>query len=89
MQWIISKLSVGKNKWSKCKILAQILGFPTSVENMVGGGGGWGVLQNLMSGEGAKLNTWKEHGGTVKKYLRRSSFESKVASYKPASLQIY
>ena len=51
MQWIISKLSGGKNKWSKWKILAEILGFPTSVENMVGGG--WGVLQNLMSGEGA------------------------------------
>ena len=43
-----SELSDGRNIWSKCKILAQILGFPKGVENM-----GGGVLQNL-KGRGEK-----------------------------------
>ena len=56
MQWIISKLSGGKNKWSKWKILAEILGFPTSVENMIGGG----------MGGSSKFDEW---GGGLTQYM--------------------
>ena len=43
----------------------------------------------LLGGGSSKFD---EHGGalnTLKKYLWMSSFDSKVAGYKPASLQIY
>ena len=46
-----------------------------------GGRGGGGLSQYMGRARGA-LNA-------VKKYLWRSSFDSKVAGYKPASLQIY
>ena len=64
-------------------------GFPTGVENMggalqnlMGGGGGGGLSQYMGGSMGGALNA-------VKKNLWRSSFDSKVAGYKPASLQIY
>ena len=85
MQWIISELFHGRNKWSKCKILAQILEFPTSVENM-----GW-FFKVWWEG-GRDLTQYMRgvwDGVTVKKYLWKSSFDSKVAGYKPANLQIY
>ena len=48
-----------------------------------------GALQNLI---GALSQDMGEHGGalnSVEKYLWRSSFDSKVASNKPARLEIY
>ena len=47
-----------------------------TLQNLMGGGGG-GLCQNM----GRALEA-------VKKYLWRSSFDSKLAGYKPASLQI-
>ena len=52
----------------------SISGFPTGAEKI---GGGGGLCQNM----GRALEA-------VKKYLWRSSFDSKLAGYKPASLQI-
>ena len=65
-------------------------GFPTGVANMgVGGGdsskfdgGGGGVLSQNMGGAWGSLNC-------CQKYLWISSFDSKVAGCKPASLQIF
>ena len=53
-------------------------GFPTGVDNMGGGG-----LKTIHGG------AWGRAENAVKKYLSRSSFDSKVASYKLVSLQIY
>ena len=71
------------------------VGFPTGVENMEGAVPSplhWregGALQNLMGGSSQYIGgAW----GSLKcfqKYLWRSSFDSKVAGYKLASLQIY
>ena len=65
----------------------HIIGFAAGVANMVRGGGG--VLKIYRGSSSQNMGgTW----GSLKccqKYLSRSSFDSKVASYKPASLQIY
>ena len=55
-----------------------ILKHPAAIQNLMGGGG----LSQYMGRARGALNA-------VKKYLWRSSFDSKVAGYKPASLQIY
>ena len=59
-------------------------GFPTGVENMAGGSSKFdgGCLSQYMGGSMGGLKC-------CQKYLWRSSFDSKVAGYKPASLQIY
>ena len=65
----------------------MITGFPTGAGNMgegswkIDGGGGGSLSQYMGRAWGTK--------NAVEKYLWRSSFNSKVADYKPASLQIY
>ena len=65
-------------------------GFLAGVENMGGDcDPHWGTLQNFMGGDLSQY--MKENEGAlnaVEKYLWRSSFDSKVAGYKLASLQI-
>ena len=87
---IIHKISVLlKITWITLKIvfLNAFQGFSQAgLENM-----GGEILQNLMGGGGLK----SIHGGSMgglkccRKILWRSSFDSKVASYKPGSLQVY
>ena len=64
-------------------IEAPYSGFLTGTENMGDGGGG---VSLKFDGGGGGLESI--HRGSAK-YLWRSSSVSKVASYKPASLQIY
>ena len=64
----------------------MVSGFPTGVENM-----GWGLFK-IWWGGGGLSQYMGEDGGSlnlnaVEKYLW-SSFDSKVAGYKPASLQV-
>ena len=54
-----------------------ILKHPAAIQYLMGGG-----LSQYMGRARGALNA-------VKKYLWRSSIDSKVAGYKPASLQIY
>ena len=70
---------------SLVNILAKSPGFPTGVANMGGG-------SSKFDGGGLKSKHRGSMGGAknvVEKYLRRKSFDSKVAGYKSASLQIY
>ena len=63
-------------------------GFPTGVENMGGGGG----RCSKFDGEGLSQymrGAWGEDENSVERYMWGSSFDSKVAGYKPASLKIY
>ena len=59
-------------------------GFPTGVEDM--GGPPQTLMGVVKSKHGENMGELKIF---LKKYLWRSSFDSKVAGYKPASLQIY
>ena len=59
-------------------------GFSTGVEIM------GGSLQNIMGSLSQYMDgAWGGAKNAVEKHLWRESFDSKVAGYKPASLQIY
>ena len=63
-------------------------GFPTADENIRGDGGG----SSKFDGGGLKSipgGSMGEDKNSVEKYLWWSSFDSKVAGHKPASLKIY
>ena len=72
------------------EILGGATGFPTDIENMeglcppplLGGSSSKFDVEGLKSIHGGSMGGLK----AVEKYLWRSSFDSKVASYKPASL---
>ena len=68
--------------WSKGFYIYQ--GFPQVLRT-------WGGSSKF-DGEGLSQymgGAWGEDENSVEKYLWWSSFDSKVAGYKPASLQIY
>ena len=74
-----------------CKKVSDPQGFPQVLRICPPPSPYMGALQTLR--RGAYVNTWGSMGrgalNAAKKYLWKSSFNSKVANYKPASLQIY
>ena len=88
---VAQQLKLFQTNWKKFQTGGRIgAGFPTGVESMGGippirsskfDGGRAGFIQ-YMEGAWGTLNA-------VEKYLWRSSFVSKIAGYKPASLQMY